>query len=32
METLMTIAFLAAFSGFIVSLIAMYKVVFGKKN
>jgi hypothetical protein len=32
MESLMTIALIAAFSGLIVSLVAMYKLVFNKKN
>jgi len=32
METLLTIALIAAFSGLIVSILAMFKLVFGKRN
>ncbi len=32
METLLAIAFIAALSGLLVSLVAMYKVAFGKNS
>lgn len=32
METLLIIAFLAAFSGLIVSVAALYKLIFSKNN
>jgi len=32
METLLTIVLIAAFSGLVVSILAMYKLVFGESN